>query len=154
MAKLIDEKKLLTLKSKRMNLITGCFDLLHAGHIKFITTAHRHNPDIPLLVIILDDQNIALRKGPDRPIYTLEDRLLLLDAISDIDYLLPWHSHWKDLPVYITKLNIDTYFVNEFDPGFKQKQKIAKENKINIKTIPRYKDLSTTKIIDLIRQHA
>lgn len=154
MAIILSEPELLVLKSKKLNLITGCFDLLHAGHIKFIKSAREFSSSIPLLVIVLDDHNVYIRKGSNRPIYPLEDRLILLNAISYIDYLLAWHGHWKNLAEFITKLNIDTYFVNAHDPGFTNKKKIADSNGINIKTLARYKDLSTTGIINKIQNNA
>jgi|OpeIllAssembly_1097287.scaffolds.fasta_scaffold457038_2 D-beta-D-heptose 7-phosphate kinase/D-beta-D-heptose 1-phosphate adenosyltransferase len=153
MVTILSEQELLALNLKKLNLITGSFDLLHAGHIQFIKRAKELVPNIPLLVIVLDDKNVSLRKGINRPIYPLADRLILLSAISYIDYLLAWMINWKKLPDFITKLKIDTYFVNEHDPGFKNKQKIAEDNHIKIQTIPRYKDLSTSRIINKIREN-
>ena len=83
------DEALVLFKNQEVNLVTGSFDLVHAGHIDFLKQAKAHSPQIPLLVIVLDDIAIAARKGSDRPIYSLQDRLTILSAISYIDYLLP-----------------------------------------------------------------
>jgi rfaE bifunctional protein nucleotidyltransferase chain/domain len=63
----------------------GCFDLLHAGHVTCLDQAKLLGKT--LLVAINDDDSIKRLKGPERPIQSLGDRLLLLAALSSVDYV-------------------------------------------------------------------
>jgi D-beta-D-heptose 7-phosphate kinase/D-beta-D-heptose 1-phosphate adenosyltransferase len=64
----------------------GCFDILHAGHIHLFRLAKRYG-DI-LIVAVNDDESVTRLKGTHRPVFPLEERLEVLAAISDIDFLV------------------------------------------------------------------
>ena len=64
-------------------VVTGVFDVLHAGHVRFLTWArHRGRP---LYVGIEDDERVAALKGPDRPINGVEERAEMLAALRPVD---------------------------------------------------------------------
>jgi D-beta-D-heptose 7-phosphate kinase/D-beta-D-heptose 1-phosphate adenosyltransferase len=67
----------------------GCFDLLHGGHIRLFREAKRRG-DI-LVVALNTDASVRKLKGPLRPIFPLKERLEVLAAVADIDYLT-WFS--------------------------------------------------------------
>jgi D-beta-D-heptose 7-phosphate kinase/D-beta-D-heptose 1-phosphate adenosyltransferase len=67
----------------------GCFDLLHGGHIRLFREAKRRG-DI-LVVALNTDASVRKLKGPSRPIFPLKERLEVLAAVADIDYLT-WFS--------------------------------------------------------------
>ena len=71
---------------KSVVFTNGCFDILHAGHIHLFRTAKRYG-DI-LIVAINDDESVARNKGDSRPVFPLTERLEVLAAISDIDFLV------------------------------------------------------------------
>lgn len=71
----------------------GCFDLLHGGHIRLFREAKRRG-DI-LVVALNTDASVRKLKGPSRPIFPLKERLEVLAAVADIDYLT-WFS--EDTP--------------------------------------------------------
>ncbi len=64
----------------------GVFDVLHAGHLTSLRAA-RALGDI-LIVGVNADATVKKAKGPDRPVYPLAERLLLLAALEPIDYVL------------------------------------------------------------------
>lgn len=64
----------------------GCFDLLHAGHIKYLE-ASRALGDC-LIVGLNSDASVARLKGPDRPILDAEERSEILSALSCVDYVV------------------------------------------------------------------
>jgi D-beta-D-heptose 7-phosphate kinase/D-beta-D-heptose 1-phosphate adenosyltransferase len=43
-----------------------------------------------LIVAVNDDESIAMIKGPSRPIFSLAERLEILEAIEHIDYIVPF----------------------------------------------------------------
>ena len=63
----------------------GCFDLLHAGHIKLLERARRGG-DL-LIVGLNSDRSVRALKGAGRPIVGQRDRALLLAALQSVDYV-------------------------------------------------------------------
>ena len=61
----------------------GCFDLLHAGHIRYLQTAAAF-ADIFILGLN-SDSSVRKLKGASRPIMSQADRALLLSALAAID---------------------------------------------------------------------
>ena len=64
----------------------GCFDLLHAGHVRYLQAAAREADR--LIVAINDDASVRGLKGPNRPILSAADRAELLAAVRDVDYVV------------------------------------------------------------------
>lgn len=64
----------------------GCFDILHSGHIHIFREAKKWG-DV-LVVAVNDDSSVRKIKGAFRPIFPLEERLEILEAIEEIDYLV------------------------------------------------------------------
>lgn len=72
---------------KTVGLITGCFDLLHIGHIQLFRFAKKH---CDIVVVGLDsDQTIRLSKGPGRPLHNLKQRSEALAEFVSIDLIFP-----------------------------------------------------------------
>lgn len=90
--KLINEKNLSKIKKKfqkkKIVLCHGVFDLLHIGHIKHFQEAKK-SADI-LVVSVTADRFV--NKGPNRPVFTLDQRLSFLNSLSIIDYLIVSNS--------------------------------------------------------------
>lgn len=69
----------------RVVFTNGCFDILHAGHIRLFQEAKKQG-DV-LIVALNDDESVRRLKGPSRPIFPLRERWEILEAIESIDYL-------------------------------------------------------------------
>lgn len=72
-------------EGKTVVFTNGCFDLLHGGHIRLFREAKRRG-DV-LVVALNTDASVRKLKGPSRPIFPLKERLEVLSAVADIDYL-------------------------------------------------------------------
>lgn len=72
-------------KDEKVVFTNGCFDLLHSGHVHLFREAKKLG-DI-LIVAVNDDESVKKIKGASRPIFPLEERLEVLEAIDDIGYL-------------------------------------------------------------------
>ena len=66
-------------------LANGCFDVLHAGHIRYLFGA-RALGDL-LVVGINSDEQVAKLKGDGRPIMNERERAELVAAIEAVDYV-------------------------------------------------------------------
>jgi rfaE bifunctional protein nucleotidyltransferase chain/domain len=64
----------------------GCFDLLHAGHVRYLQAAAAEADR--LVVAVNDDRSVASLKGPGRPILAAADRAELVAALRGVDYVV------------------------------------------------------------------
>lgn len=61
----------------------GCFDLLHAGHVRLLEWARQQGDE--LVVLVNSDASVRRLKGPGRPIQCCEDRVRVLAALRCVD---------------------------------------------------------------------
>jgi len=73
-------------EGRRVVLTNGVFDLLHAGHVRYLQEA-RALGDL-LIVGLNDDGSVRRRKGPTRPLVPLEDRAIVLSALACVDLVV------------------------------------------------------------------
>ena len=64
----------------------GCFDLLHAGHARFLEEARRQGDR--LVVAVNEDESVRRLKGPDRPILPAWQRAELVAALESTDLVV------------------------------------------------------------------
>jgi rfaE bifunctional protein nucleotidyltransferase chain/domain len=62
----------------------GCFDLLHAGHVRYLQAAAA---EADRLIVAVNDDEGAGKKGPGRPILKASDRAELVAALRGVDYV-------------------------------------------------------------------
>jgi len=77
-----DEKN----KGKTIVFANGVFDILHVGHVRYLTEA-REMGDV-LIVAVNDDDSVRRLKGNDRPLMSVEERMEILAALLCVDYLV------------------------------------------------------------------
>ena len=63
----------------------GCFDVLHVGHVRYLEGA-RALGDI-LVVGVNSDEQVAIQKGPGRPILPDVERAQLIASLESVDYV-------------------------------------------------------------------
>jgi len=85
LADLVKIRNHLKHQDKKVVFTNGCFDLLHSGHIHLFREA-RKKGDV-FIVAVNDDSSTRKIKGASRPIFPLKERIEILGAIEDIDYL-------------------------------------------------------------------
>lgn len=73
---------------ERVVMTNGCFDILHAGHVSYLTRARALGDR--LLVAVNDDASVTRLKGPSHPIVPLPQRMQVLDALSCVDWVVPF----------------------------------------------------------------
>ena len=74
-------------RSKNKIVFTnGCFDLLHRGHIYYLSRA-RELGDL-LIVGLNSDASVTKLKGPERPVNSQEARADMLGALGFVDYII------------------------------------------------------------------
>jgi rfaE bifunctional protein nucleotidyltransferase chain/domain len=83
---LVRIRRRLKRQGKKVVFTNGCFDLLHAGHIRLFREAAKMG-DV-LIVALNSDASVRRFKGPARPIFPLRERFEILSAVGDIDFLV------------------------------------------------------------------
>jgi len=66
-----------------VGLCHGCFDILHFGHIRHFQAAKKLCDK--LCVSVTADEFV--NKGPDRPVFTLKQRMETISALSCVDWV-------------------------------------------------------------------
>lgn len=72
-------------EGKKIVFTNGCFDLMHVGHIRYLTAA-RELGDLLVLGLNSDD-SVRMIKGTERPLVPQCERAEILTALTCIDYL-------------------------------------------------------------------
>ncbi|MDA8426764.1 MAG: adenylyltransferase/cytidyltransferase family protein [Treponema sp.] len=92
-------------------VVTGCFDWLHSGHVRFFEEAAAYGE---LNVVIGSDANVRLLKGEGHPLIgELERRFVVGSMRSVTRCLVSSGSGWMDAEPEIRTLGIERYVVNE-----------------------------------------
>ncbi len=70
----------------RIVLANGGFDLIHAGHVRYLREARKKGD---LLVVALNsDASLSGLKGPGRPILPQRERAEIIAAFEGVDYVV------------------------------------------------------------------
>jgi len=69
----------------RLVLTNGCFDLLHVGHVRYLSSARALGD--ALAVGINGDESVGTLKGANRPINNERDRAEVLAALEAVDFV-------------------------------------------------------------------
>jgi D-beta-D-heptose 7-phosphate kinase/D-beta-D-heptose 1-phosphate adenosyltransferase len=79
-------KKELEKRDKKIVFTNGCFDILHAGHVKYLQEAKSFGE---ILIVGLNaDSSVKRLKGESRPINHQEDRAAVLAGLSAVDFIV------------------------------------------------------------------
>lgn len=73
---------------ERIVFTNGCFDILHAGHVRYLAQARALGDR--LVVGLNSDASVRRLKGSSRPVNPLEQRAVVLSSLSSVDWVLPF----------------------------------------------------------------
>ena len=95
--------------SRKRVMVSGCYDLLHGGHIAFFKTASAYGD---LYVSIGRDENLLLLKGK-KPVFSEEERLYVVKSIRYVyDAFLASGKGMLDFEPDLKRLKPDIFIVN------------------------------------------
>ncbi|HYJ06894.1 MAG TPA: D-glycero-beta-D-manno-heptose 1-phosphate adenylyltransferase [Chthoniobacterales bacterium] len=90
--KIVDEGQLsiiadeMRAQGRKLVLTNGCFDLLHAGHVRYLQAARGLGD--ALAVAINGDESVRALKGEGRPLNREADRAEMIAALECVDHVL------------------------------------------------------------------
>lgn len=154
--------------NKKVVLTIGTFDLFHYEHLRYLKDA-KHLGDI--LVTIVKDDFLASLKRAKPPIIKQEQRLEIIDSLKFVDYSILatkeiFEQTKKDLTVNFDDKNNEWLFcfykiIEQLKPDilyhedttcfFDARNFVSKNFNIQLITRKRTEIVSTTKIIEKIR---
>ena len=135
----------LKMRGKKIVFTNGCFDLLHAGHVKYLETAKSFG-DV-LIVGLNSDQSVSTYKGNNRPIYMQVDRAYLLAALEAVDYVVIFD---EDTPYNLIKAIKPITLVKGGD--YKDKEIAGQDIEDELKLVKFVDEKSTSQTIKKIQQ--
>ena len=143
--------KQLKQQGRKIVLVGGCFDILHAGHIEFLEIAKELGN---ILVILLEnDEKIRLLKGEGRPVNSEDSRSMILAKLSMVDYVirLPYLKNDTDYEKIVKKIEPDIIAKTDGNKVFDWEINYVKKTGTKIKILKKNEKYSTTKLIKKIK---
>lgn len=136
-------------RRKRIVFTNGCFDLLHAGHVRLLSAARRLG-DV-LVVGLNSDASVRRLKGDGRPVQPLRDRAEILAALAAVDFIVPFR---EDTPERLIRALRPEVLVKGADWG---EGEIVGAEEVRraggrVVRVPLVRGLSTTHLIRRIRR--
>jgi len=135
-------------KQKKVVFTNGCFDILHLGHIDYLSKA-KDLGDI-LIIGLNTDLSVQRLKGKNRPVVNEHARARLLASLLFVDAVVLFD---EDTPYELIKTVQPNILVKGSD--YKEEDivgyDIVKSNAGSIKTIDFLEGYSTTSIIEKLK---
>lgn len=120
------------MKDKKV-LVSGCYDLMHAGHIAFFKTAAQYGK---LYVAVGADTNLLLLKGKV-PYYSQKERIYLVNSIRFVEKAFPAAgSGMLDFEPDMERIKPDIFIVNS-DGHTVEKEALCKKYGVEYKVLER-----------------
>ncbi|MBD2795825.1 bifunctional D-glycero-beta-D-manno-heptose-7-phosphate kinase/D-glycero-beta-D-manno-heptose 1-phosphate adenylyltransferase HldE [Xenorhabdus sp. 18] len=77
-------------RGERIVMTNGCFDILHAGHVSYLSNARKLGDR--LIVAVNSDASTKRLKGETRPVNPLEQRMIVLSALESVDWVVAFEE--------------------------------------------------------------
>lgn len=132
----------------RVGFTNGCFDIVHAGHIRILREARKKCDR--LVVGLNSDASVRRLKGPERPVQGESSRGIVLSAVDAVDLVVVFE---EDTPLELIKLLKPTDLIKGAD--YREESVVgAAEVKAEggrVHLIDLVPGLSTTRAVERIR---
>jgi rfaE bifunctional protein nucleotidyltransferase chain/domain/rfaE bifunctional protein kinase chain/domain len=153
-AALLDDRELARLVAehrdagRRIVFTNGCFDVLHRGHVAYLSQAKQLG-DV-LIVAVNDDASVRRLKGESRPVNPVLDRVAVLAALSCVDHVAVFT---EDTPARLIKLvRPDAYAKGgDYTPEMLPETPLVRSLGGQVHVLDYLPDRSTTRIVNRIR---
>ncbi len=138
-------------RGRNVVLTNGCFDILHAGHVRYLEGAKREGG--VLVVGINSDGSVRKLKGAGRPILPAQARAELVAALRVVDYVVIFNEDNVEQLLRELRPNVHakgTDYAVETVP----ERKVAAELGIRVAIVGDPKEHSTRELLSEIRERS
>jgi rfaE bifunctional protein nucleotidyltransferase chain/domain len=134
---------------KSVVLANGCFDMLHVGHVRYLSGA-KGEGDI-LVVAVNCDASAHVLKGPGRPILDEQARAELVAALRDVDFVLIFSE--PNVEMLLEDLRPDVHAKGtDYTAESVPEAAVSRRLGIRVAIVGDAKDHSTRDLLDAIRK--
>lgn len=127
--------------SKTVGFTCGAFDLLHSGHIHFLTEARQQ---CDMLKVGLHTNPQTDRAHKNAPVQTMYERWMQLQALACVDEIIPYDTE-DDLSNLLATQNIQVRFLgSEYERATVTGESICRERNITLVYIKRLHTYSSS----------
>lgn len=136
-------------EGKKIVFTNGCFDLIHIGHIRYLTEAKKLGDS--LVVGLNSDDSVRRIKGPARPITPQNERAEILDALKPVDFVVIFD---EDTPLELIKAVQPDILVKggDYKPNEIVGADFVQQSGGKVVVIPYVEGKSTTNLIQRLKQ--
>jgi rfaE bifunctional protein nucleotidyltransferase chain/domain len=127
-------------QSKMKIWVNGTFDVMHVGHIKLL----EHASSLGVVRVGIDtDERVKLKKGLNRPVNTLQDRIDFMKSIKYVDSVVSFGTD-EELEKSIMEWDTDIMVIGD---DYQYHEIIGNQCVDRISFFDKIKNKSTTKIL-------
>ena len=130
-------------QGKKIVFTNGCFDILHAGHVKYLEEAKTYG-DV-LILGLNSDSSVKKLKGETRPVNSQNDRAYILSALNAVSFVVIFD---QDTPYELIKIIQPDVLIKGGD--YKDKEVIGSDIADKVKLVEFIEGKSTSSIIKKI----
>jgi formyltetrahydrofolate-dependent phosphoribosylglycinamide formyltransferase len=134
-------------RRQRLVFTNGCFDLLHAGHVRYLAQARALGD--ALVVALNSDRSVTELKGPTRPVNKQNDRAEILRALRSVDAVVIFDEPRVTKLIEAIKPHVyakgGDYTVDTLNP---EERDALQSVKAEIKILPLVPGRSTTRTLN------
>lgn len=149
---LVGIRKQLKMAGTRVVFTNGCFDIIHRGHVDYLTKAKALG-DVLVVGVNTDSSVQRLNKGPGRPVVEEDDRAAVMAALVPVDYVCLFD---EDTPYELIKSLVPDVLVKGADWAVNDVvgKDVVESAGGSVQTIAFLPNRSTSKIISKIAETA
>ncbi|KZX76454.1 bifunctional heptose 7-phosphate kinase/heptose 1-phosphate adenyltransferase [Oleiphilus sp. HI0009] len=149
--------ELAKLAGEKIVFTNGCFDILHAGHVRYLEKARALGDR--LVLGLNSDESVKRLKGETRPVNGYEERATVIGGLASVDWVLPFGEvkgdQYDDTPFYLIETVMPDVLAKGGDYTIDTivGADIVQKNGGQVAVIDFVDGCSTTRIIEKIQQH-
>ena len=157
MGRVVSREELRTIRhrlkeeGKRVVFTNGCFDIIHRGHVEYLSRAKAMG-DV-LIVGVNTDDSVRRLKGPNRPVVDQEDRAHVLAALAMVDFVCLFP---EDTPYELIKAVVPDVLVkgSDWPVDAVVGKDVVEQAGGAVRTVEFLPNRSTSRLIDKILESA
>ena len=138
------------LAGERVVMTNGCFDMIHSGHLTYLSEARALGDK--LIVAVNDDASVRALKGRNRPLHSIDERMLMLSSLRCVDWVVSFSEHTPERIISRIKPDVlvkgGDYTLDEIAGG-----EDVKKNGGHVQVINFVEGYTTTSLIHKIQQN-
>ena len=133
---------------KKIVFTNGCFDILHAGHVRYLNAAREFGDH--LIVGLNSDASVKMLKGESRPVNPQCDRAEVLSGLRAVDDVVIFDERTAEAVIAEVKPNV---YVKggDYDLSTLPEAKVVQSYGGRVEFIKLVEGRSTTNIINRLR---